>query len=77
MEDENIMMMYDFCERCFGEIAWDPDFADYVIGYAVTTSLIEQNGVFVKSKDCFEAWCDDCIKNHAVYDAENESYLSL
>jgi hypothetical protein len=76
-KEANIMMMYDLCERCFCEIAWDPDFADYTTGYTVTTSLIEQNGVFIKSENHFEAWRDDCIKTHAVYDAENKSYLAL
>jgi hypothetical protein len=70
------MMMYDLCERCGNEIAWDPDFADYGTGYIVTESLIDQNGVFIKSKEHYETWCDDCIKSCAVFDAENKLYSS-
>jgi hypothetical protein len=68
------MIMYDLCERCYNEIAWDPDFADYVSGRIVTMSLVEQNGVFIESEHRFEAWCDDCRKKHAKYNKKTHSY---
>ena len=40
------MMMYDICERCGNEIAWEPDFADYTSGDILTMPL-EQRKAFL------------------------------
>ena len=71
------MMMYDICERCGNEIAWDPDFADYTRGYVVTMSLEQQQGVFIESKNYIECWCEDCIKQYAKYDKATQTYSAL
>jgi hypothetical protein len=69
--------MYNLCERCGDEIAWEPDFADYVTGCIVTLSLQQQNGVVVNDQDYLECWCDDCIKQHARYDEKTRTYYAL
>jgi hypothetical protein len=69
--------MYDRCERCGNEIAWDPDFADYVTGRIVTLSLQEQNGVYIKERDYLEVWCDDCLKKHARYNKKEHCYYPV
>jgi hypothetical protein len=68
------MMMYDLCERCGNEIAWDPDYADYTTGRVVTVSLEQEHGVFVKSKCQMEAWCDTCKNTHATHNKQTGEY---
>ena len=71
------MTMYDICERCGNEIAWDPDFADYTTGRIAIMSLEQQHGVFIKSSNFVESWCKGCINQFAEYDKKTQTYSAL